>query len=95
MRIIVITLAILLAGCSNYDSCFDKNYDSFYEAHSGEMKYVTVTEKEADDPEQARRIANAMDEPVRYTAYRYVEWEEGKRKWEAQRWASYQCRNIQ
>lgn len=39
MRIIVITLAILLAGCSDYDSCYDRNFAAHYEAVTGEWDY--------------------------------------------------------
>lgn len=46
MRIIVITLAILMAGCSNYDSCYTKNFDAHYEALTGEWDYSGITNGE-------------------------------------------------
>lgn len=41
MRIIVITLAILLVGCSNYDSCYDRNFKAYYEYNEGEWDIET------------------------------------------------------
>lgn len=77
MRIIVITLAILMAGCSNYDSCYDKNFKAFYDAHEGEWDIDVNFDK---DPWETTKV--------------WVPWSSTKRKWEADQYASGQCRNI-
>ena len=95
MRIIVITLAILMAGCSNYDSCYDKNFKAFYEAHEGEIDYVAVlTAEEADPTPPGVPELRELHGIVPFTKKQWVQWDEGKRKWKADQYASGQCRNI-
>ena len=62
MRIIVITLAILMAGCSNYDSCYEKNFDAHYEAH---QYYV-------DKYEDGEEVCNTKSELVLNPKYKGV-----------------------
>ena len=109
MRVIVIFLAMLLAGC--YDSCYDKNFDAHYAAHvyyvdkyeDGEEVCNTKTEMEMNPRYNGYRNGESLFMPkTRTSCYTpsdyskpiWAKYTDEQRRWNAHEYASGQCRNI-